>query len=349
MVQRHGRIDRIGSHHKYVRFGCFFPAANLDRLLHLEETLQRKLAYANAAVGVGEVLPGQIADPNVQVALADLATQQEQIRSLYDENPALLDTRGGSAALSGEEYRRRLERALRDDGVRHDVLALAYGSGSGFVSDRIRAPGWVFCAKIATHPKPWFRYVAADDAWWPAVTPDGQAVMIDDTLSSLVAADPGGPDCEQHLPAGSAVGVFDAWRLAQDQIHAVWTSLTDIANLQPEIPLALREAAELVIMSGGRLGLDAQSDLLRRLNARWDRRIVNAIRDIVRADQPATARVEQLAEYVKAEGLPAPEPPQPLPRVDKGDVRLVCWMAVTPPPPDPVEAPPRVRALIEEG
>jgi hypothetical protein len=330
MVQRHGRIDRIGAHHKFVRFGCFFPSANLDRLLHLEETLQRKLAYANAAIGVGEVLPGQIADPNVQVALADLASQRRQIDELYNENPSLLDTRGGSAALSGEEYRRRLERALGDDAIRRDVMALAYGSGSGFRSNRVRSNGWVFCARIAGHPKPWFRYVAADESWAPARDADGQVVLIDDTLSSLVAADPGGVNCEQSMPDGSAVGVFDAWRTAQDHIHSSWTTLTDIANLQPEIPLALREAAELVVTSGGVLGSAAQGDLLRRLNARWDRRIVNAIRSIVRSEQPASIRTAQLAEYVKEEGLPLPEPPEPLPPVSKEEIRLVCWMAVSP-------------------
>jgi hypothetical protein len=214
--------------------------------------------------------------------------------------------------------------------MRGDVLGLPFGSGSGFVSDRVRSPGWVFCAKIATHPKPWFRYVAADETWHPATNPDGQALIIEDTLSSLVAADPGGPDRAQELPEGSAVGVFDAWRLAQDHIHATWTTLTDIANLQPEIPLALREAAELVVMSGGSLGFEAQSDLLRRLNARWDRRIVNAIRDIVRSDHAAGTRIAELAEYVRDEGLPIPEPPKPLPPVEKSDVRLVCWMAVAP-------------------
>jgi superfamily II DNA/RNA helicase len=49
IVQRHGRIDRIGSKHDTVQMGLFFPAAHLDELLHLEETLERKLAQAEAA------------------------------------------------------------------------------------------------------------------------------------------------------------------------------------------------------------------------------------------------------------------------------------------------------------
>jgi len=338
MVQRHGRIDRIGSHHKFVRFGCFFPARNLDRLLGLEETLQRKLAYANAAIGVGEVLPGQITDPTVQVALADLAHQQDLIKSLYDESPVLLDDRGGSAALSGEEYRRRLERAMALDNLRRDVLALAYGSGSGFVTDRVRQPGWVFCARIANHPKPWFRFVGADNTWSPATGPDGAQLILDDTLTALVAADPGGDGCELDVAEGAANGVFDAWALAQGHIFDAWSRLTDIANLQPEIPLALREAAELVVTAGDGLGFEAQQGLLRRLNARWDRRIVGAVREIVRSDRPARERVALLAEYVKEEGLPLPEPPEPLPPVEKDDIRLVCWMAVRPPEPVPTMA-----------
>jgi len=345
MVQRHGRIDRIGSHHKFVRFGCFFPGRNLDRLLGLEATLQRKLAYANAAIGVGEVLPGQITDPTVQVALADIETQQEQILSLHDESPVLLDDRGGSAALSGEEYRRRLERALAHDNVRQDVLALAYGSGSGFESDRVRQPGWVFCARIADHPKPWFRFVGADDEWNPWRSDDGSHLIIDDTLSALVAADPGGDDCEQEISEGAATGVFEAWSIAQSHIHDAWTRLTDIANLQPEIPLALREAAELVVTSGDGLGIEEQQGLLQRLNARWDRRIVAEVRRIVRSDQPARTRVDELSKYVKEEGLPIPEPPEPLPPVGSDEVRLVCWMAVKPPAPfDPSQGPP-VRGL----
>lgn len=58
IVQRHGRVDRIGSQHDYVHLGLFFPAERLDDLLGLEARLQDKLALADAAVGAGEVLPG---------------------------------------------------------------------------------------------------------------------------------------------------------------------------------------------------------------------------------------------------------------------------------------------------
>ncbi len=98
IVQRHGRIDRIGSKHDYVYLGLFFPAERLDALLEFEARLEEKLALADAAVGAGEVLPGR--GPGHEVNLAD-----DQV---VDDFEKLLDTGGSSASLSGEEYRRRL-------------------------------------------------------------------------------------------------------------------------------------------------------------------------------------------------------------------------------------------------
>jgi hypothetical protein len=328
LVQRHGRIDRIGSHHRFIGIDCFFPTVNLDRLLRLEERLQRKVAYANAAIGMGEVLPGQLADPTVEVALSDL---RQQIDDIYDERTEIFETGGGSAALSGEEYRRRLEKAIADSRMKGDVLALPYGAGSGFVSAKTKVPGWVFCARIADHPQPWFRFVAAGSDWRPFIRAEtGKPWVIDDTLTSLVAADSAGQDTEQHLPEGAAKGVFEAWAHAHDQIYRTWTRLTDVANLQPDIPLALREAAELVANHGAYLGIERQQGLLQRLNAVWEKRIVDRVREIVRSDETDRVRIEALAEFVADAGLEPPPPAEPLPVIERDDVRLVCWMAVTP-------------------
>jgi len=58
LVQRHGRIDRIGSPHRDVYIRCYFPDVRLDALLDLEARIRRKLAQAAAAVGVEhEVIP----------------------------------------------------------------------------------------------------------------------------------------------------------------------------------------------------------------------------------------------------------------------------------------------------
>ena len=49
LVQRHGRIDRIGSHHSEVFIRCVFPDTRLDELLNLEERLHQKIRQAAAS------------------------------------------------------------------------------------------------------------------------------------------------------------------------------------------------------------------------------------------------------------------------------------------------------------
>lgn len=51
LIQRHGRVDRIGSPHREVYLRTFFLDRQLDALLNLEQRVRRKLAQAAASVG----------------------------------------------------------------------------------------------------------------------------------------------------------------------------------------------------------------------------------------------------------------------------------------------------------
>ncbi|MXZ68713.1 MAG: helicase, partial [Acidimicrobiia bacterium] len=125
LVQRHGRIDRIGSFHSQIVIRCVFPDARLDDLLNLEERLHRKIKQASAAVGVGEILPEQSRHD------IDFAETREEIERIRREDPTLFE-RGGTSrgALSGEEYRQELRQAV-EQGLRERIEQLPWGSGSG--------------------------------------------------------------------------------------------------------------------------------------------------------------------------------------------------------------------------
>ena len=345
LVQRHGRIDRLFSEHRYVDVHCYFPAKHLEELLKLEATLQRKIAYANAAIGTGEVIPGQISDPTHSVALSDAVKEaddawddtRKQIDAIFDENVSVLEARGGNLALSGEEYRRRLQKALEVAATKKRVLDLPFGSGSGVISDAVREAGWVFCARIGNHPKPWFRFVVADrETWKPYVraagTPEESPWILDDTLRSLIASDPRSETVEQYMPEGAAVGVFDAWEIAHKDIYSGWTRLTDPAAMQPQLEKAMREASELIQEHPGGRSNDELMRLLGCLNARWDKTIVDQVRSIVRAESSAKERVDALVALIDDLGLQPPEPIKLLPTVSSEEVRLICWMAITPKP-----------------
>ena len=74
-----------------------------------------------------------------------------------------------------------------------------------------------------------------------------------------------------------------------------------------------------------------QSDLLGKLNARWDNSIVRGVRQIVREEKKSNReKIESLLEFVVANGLQKPEYGKPLPKVKIEEIRVVSWMAVSP-------------------
>ena len=95
-MQRHGRIDRIGSFHSEIIIRCVFPDARLDDLLNLEERLHHKIKQASAAVGVGEILPEQSRRD------IDFAETREEIERIRREDPTLFERGGTSRGASPE-------------------------------------------------------------------------------------------------------------------------------------------------------------------------------------------------------------------------------------------------------
>ena len=319
IVQRHGRVDRIGSKHDYVFLGLFFPAERLDALLELEARLEAKLALADAAVGAGEVLPGR--GPGHEVNLAD-----DQV---IDEFEKLLDSGGSSASLSGEEYRRRLFGAFNMEPVlKSDVLSLPYGSGSGFVNPVVHGNGYVFCVKIGKSAKPWFRYVPAHDDWTLRLTEDGEPIVSSDTLISLRVADPQNSNADRWLPEDVYDHAFDAWEIARDSVYAAWKELTDPNAFQPDLPLSFRDAYSLVLRKGGYLGKDAQISLANRLRSVPSAKVARQVRGALNQGATDEQRIGLVTEVLDEAGITAPPPREPLPDIEKHEVRLVTWMAV---------------------
>ena len=102
-----------------------------------------------------------------------------------------------------------------------EILGLPYGSGSGFESPAVHGNGYVFCIKIGTSPKPWFRYVPADDDWAVKYTDEGDPRVSADTLISLRVADPRDADCRAGSPRGVRQGVRRVGGRPRQRLHDV--------------------------------------------------------------------------------------------------------------------------------
>ena len=222
LVQRHGRIDRIGSPHADVYVQCFFPDKRLDALLDLENRIRRKLAQAAATIGVeSEVIPGGATSEVV------FSQTRAEIESLRREETDLLETAGEDPrAHTGEEYRQELRKGLQTRA--EAVKMLPWAAGSGIAGGPQR--GHFFCARVGE--RVFLRFV-------PAAGGD----VVRNTLNCLrtiTCAE----DSPRHLPPDLAEATYAAWERARRDIFDQWTFSTDPANLQPRIRPFFRAAAE---------------------------------------------------------------------------------------------------------
>jgi hypothetical protein len=221
-------------------------------------------------------------------------------------------------AFSGEEYRQELRAGLENPITAEMVRSLAWGSGSGLSRPGAR-PGFVFCARVGDHPEPQFRFVPADAMDEP----------VGDTLSSLSYAH-ATADTPRLLTDEMHARAYDAWAAARQDIFDRWMAATDPANLQPQVPKAMRDAAEILRSHPpGDLTVEQLDEVLNAIEAPYGERILKRIRDAMTSTGEAIEQVAAIVEVVRDLGLEPAESPQPLPIIDESDIHLVCWTAIT--------------------
>lgn len=325
LVQRHGRIDRIGCVHDTVHMRCFFPANQIDNLLGLEDRLVRKLKQAVATFGGGKVLPGV---PAGDVTYGD--TTKAAIDRIRAGDTTFFDEEGPLGVLSGEEYRQMLRNALQDPDEAERIKTLPYGSGSVIVDEG--PEGFVFCVRVGDHPRPRFCAVTEDD--------DGETVVTTALYACLGTAQPPNTtdkaaDLVESLTASVPVPgdvldrAYEAWEKARDHLVEQWNSEGDV---RPEVPRAARRAADVLEEHGNR-ALDQQTTdrLILSFKAPHDNRILRDIRQVLGGSDDPVDQVQGLEVVAKRHGLEPPERPKPLPAINHDDLHVVAWTARTQP------------------
>ena len=310
LVQRHGRIDRIGSPHDEVFVYCLFPDDRLNDLPNLEGRIRQKLAQAAASIGVeSEVIPGGAVGEQV------FAESRNEIERLRNEDATLLVLGGEDPhAHSGEEYRQILRKALQS--MPEKVKDLPGGAGSGLAGGPER--GHFFCGRVGD--RVFLRFVPAD----------GREI-VGNTLLCLrrITCE---VDTPRHMPEDLAAAKFDAWNRARSHIFGEWMIATDPANIQPRVRPYFRKAIEFlrthppaaIEQQRAQAAVDA-------LNAPWTGRHEHLLKEVFDPDEPSeqpSLTAARLVEKVEELGMRPAERPKPLPPIREDDVHLVCWMAV---------------------
>jgi len=311
LVQRHGRIDRIGSPHTEVFLRTFFPDAELDALLNLEGRVRRKLAQAAASVGVEEA-------PIERGAAADrsFAETREEIEKLHRGDASIYEAGGTKgAAQTGEEYRQELRRALEK--YKDAIPDLPWRLGSGMRKGP--TPGHLFCAKVGE--RIYLRFIPQE--------PEAQIVGELGTCLRLLECT---EDTPRVLSEEMALAAYEAWARARRSIFDAWTFETDPANLQPKIRRLNRQVAAFLRENPP---VDVDQERLTRcldaIEAPWpirEERILRRAWEQESETGPEKAR--RLVEEVERIGAEPFRAPDPLPPIDMDEIHLITWMAIEP-------------------
>ena len=354
LVQRHGRIDRIGSLHSEVFIRCVFPDKKLDDLLGLEDRIKRKLRQAAAAVGIeSNVIPGEAGADRV------FTQKREEIEKIRQGDAAIFEQGGtGLGTISGEELRRELAKAVDDKRLRQQIETLPWGSGSGMTAGDLTGSAnteFIFCVRVGDHKKVIFRSVVMDaegeivsdrDDVVAAGPADADAataaaainadLIIPNTLECLNKARPAQEwDTERVLSDSTQQLAYVAWSSALAEIVTSWNRLSFPKELSPSLARAQRDAIDAL---RGLKKLPAGQDqksidiAVEKLEAPLTNNRIKIIRNALKRhpDNP-TEQATHLLQVIEDLGLEPYKPPQALPVIDKDDVHLVCWLALTAP------------------
>jgi superfamily II DNA/RNA helicase len=341
LVQRHGRVDRIGSKHPKVYLRSYFPDQRLDAMLQLQERISQKIAMAAASVGVTPPIIGEKGGEQ------NFAGDIKVIKDLEDGDPSIFEN-GGTAESSqtAEQYRQELRKAMKEKIVSEQALKDMPGK-AGSIMAKGKWPGFFFLAKIRAKvnkkeiQRLYLRFVHTDGKFQPLTVQaeDGTITHRIETREAtclrLIECQPTQQRAEDQDAEDQAEV---AWEIASEQILSNWLVETDSANLAPKLRRTNHEADEFLranLQGAARtLSLDAENEARRIILSPWPRREEAMLRSWIAGEGDEfkglskLAHAEKLAGKVLDSGLKASTPAPTLPKIEKENIELVCWMGI---------------------
>ncbi len=152
LVQRNGRIDRIGSPHADISIYNLFPEAELEALLHLIERLNDRISTIDDLGLLDSSVLGEVVHPRTF----------NTIRRIREEDGTVLDEEEARAELAGPEMLlKQLKDLLNRDGA-NVLTALPNGIHSGLRREKCHGMFFYFQAPRSGEGKRHFwRYIDA--------------------------------------------------------------------------------------------------------------------------------------------------------------------------------------------
>jgi superfamily II DNA or RNA helicase len=128
MIQRAGRIDRIGSPYKQIFVYNFFPEDELEELLRLVHILQSKIIDIDESVGLDQTILGETIHPKVFGV----------IRRILKKDATIFEELETSAFGGGEKFYQPLKDFQKQRAI-EELDQIPFGIHSGLQSQKLRA------------------------------------------------------------------------------------------------------------------------------------------------------------------------------------------------------------------
>jgi superfamily II DNA or RNA helicase/HKD family nuclease len=309
MVQRAGRIDRIGSTFDTITIYNMFPDKGLERLLGLVESLSRKIAYIDATGFLDASVLGEVVHPR----------NFNTLRRIRDEDGSVIEEQEQFVELASSEFMLQQLKALLTAGAQERLDALPDGIHSGLPKSNNRGLFFYFTAPDPSGSN------STQHFWRYYDLQTGQMVDNRFLIANIIACAPDTP---------RVIGEADVFEIqAKVQQHilqsveaqaAAEAAPTIVDPIQQTIAAVLREHLNNPALkrSEVRAALRALSLPVRKTTAS---RLKSAYEDY-----QANEDVIQLLAAVRKHLAGAAEPVEPRPQstarpLTVDDLHLICW------------------------
>ena len=353
VVQRQGRVDRLGSITGEVETDCFFPAEDTDTAqneasaVHPDEedrwqvrsTLRWKLMVAEEALGAQAIchsLPGK----GIQVLGASTLVEAN--------DQAYADLRGlGADFMTAQKHAEDHHTVIAGlpSEKRERLSGCPAGVHSCFLSRNVTQPTFVFCVDIANG-----RREAEVIALCRAPESDTRLQLPTWRPSTELSADrsillhevnPGEGGCRAELSQSMVEEAYDAWnaarRIIAGQFNASQWSVSAGGKRMGHSAMP-RAIATIDAVAQSRPAQDLQRMRHAFANVHWSVEIVRGVRDTLRnaAEESPEVQYDRLVEYAEVNRMfDSAHYKQPEAIDPNGGATLNSWLLLLPLGTDP--------------
>ena len=218
MVQRAGRIDRIGTSYDTLWVHNMFPDDGLEKLLGLVESLSKKIASIDQSGFLDASILGEVVHPQ----------NFNTLRRIEEEDGKVVEEQEQFAELVSSEFLLQNLKNLLDAGMRNMLEELPDGLHSGLAREGIKGVFFYFTAPASgasssangrSSRQHFWRYIDLSEDWRGGRIDDNRYV-----ITSLIQCQ---PDTPRLVPVEEEVDIFALQEKVIDSI--VQSSVEQVA------------------------------------------------------------------------------------------------------------------------